>query len=150
MKKTIITSILFISMYLFASTNPKVKADIISVEVSKISDKEYRFSVGIKSDDKGCKQFANWWEVIDENGKLVYRRILFHSHTTEQPFVRSGIVKGIDENKKLYIRAHMNNVGYSGNVYSGTIKSGFKNLNKDINFSKNIEKQEPQPNGCAF
>ena len=64
-------------------------ADIISLDVSG-DPGAYRFSVGVRSPDLGCEQFADWWEVIDEQGDLIYRRILLHSHAGEQPFVRSG------------------------------------------------------------
>ena len=62
-----------------------IKADITAVKASG-SDGNYQFSVTIKSPDTGCDQYADWWEVIDEDGNLLYRRILMHSHVNEIPW----------------------------------------------------------------
>ena len=55
--------------------NTALKATIVSV-ASSGSNANYTFSVGISSPDTGCDQYANWWEVITEDGTLLYRRIL--------------------------------------------------------------------------
>ena len=65
-----------------APTESDVLANIVSVDVSA----SFVFSVGIASPDTGCDQYANWWEVVTPGGTLLYRRILAHSHITEQPF----------------------------------------------------------------
>ena len=108
------------------------------------------FSATIKSDETGCAQYANWWEVLNKNGKLIYRRILFHSHPEEQPFTRSGGPVRILKNEKVYIRARMNTVGYRGSVFIGNLTNGFKKIKNPPIFSKNIEKQNPQPGKCWF
>ncbi len=128
-----------------ANAKQDVKADVIAVLASNTN-----FSVTIKSDETGCAQYANWWEVLDKNGKLIYRRILFHSHPEEQPFTRSGGPVRILNNEKVYIRAHMNNVGYSGSVFVGSLINGFKKIKNPPIFSKSIEKQNPQPGKCWF
>ena len=57
----------------------------------------------VASPDTGCDQYANWWEVITEDGALIYRRILGHSHVNEQPFIRSGVGVVIDENQVVIV-----------------------------------------------
>ncbi len=151
---------LFFALLLFAcstetpdtkatSTDNSKSANIVSVEVSG-NENSYTFKVGIKSPDTGCDQYANWWEVLSEDGKLIYRRILGHSHVNEQPFIRSGGTVAIGKEQIVWVRAHMNNSGYGGEVFKGTVKEGFAKFDADTNFSKEIEAESPQPNGCAF
>ena len=115
-------------------------------------DGNYTFSVMLKSPDKGCQQYADWWEVISENGDLIYRRILAHSHVSEQPFTRSGGSVNISATDVLIIRGHLNTLGYGeGEVaMKGSVISGFQPFTISKDFASDIEKESPQPNGCAF
>jgi len=124
-------------------------ANVVSVSTSGSED-SYNFSVGIESPDTGCKQYADWWEVITEDGELIYRRILAHSHTNEQPFVRSGGKVTIKKDQTVIVRAHMNNSGYGGIAYSGSVEGGFERMDLDADFAEDLETVSPQPSGCAF
>jgi len=124
-------------------------ANIVSVTASG-DENAYTFKVGIKSPDKGCNQYANWWEVISENGDLIYRRILGHSHVNEQPFVRSGGTVNIPKDQIVIIRAHMNTSNYGTQTFKGSVASGFAAFTTTEGFAKELKSQEPQPSGCAF
>ena len=124
-------------------------ADIISLDVSG-DPGAYRFSVGVRSPDLGCEQFADWWEVIDEQGDLIYRRILLHSHTGEQPFVRSGGPVPIAPEDVVLVRAHMYPSGYGGVAYKGSIQTGFQEIELSPDFASELENTPPLPEGCAF
>jgi len=123
-------------------------ADVTEVTASGRSG-SYQFSVTIKSPDTGCDQYADWWEVISEEGDLIYRRILLHSHVSEQPFRRSGGPVQINSKDMVFIRAHMNNKGYGGTAFRGTPESGFNEFNLSDDFASELEKQAPLPDGCA-
>lgn len=111
----------------------------------------YVFSVTIKSPDTGCNQYANWWEVIAEDGTmLIYRRILGHSHVSEQPFTRSGISINVEEDQALMVRAHMNNTGYGQTVFAGSIADGFSKRIVGEDFGEDLENLAPQPDVCPF
>ena len=116
------------------------------------SEGAYTFSVTLKSPDKGCNQYANWWEVVSEKEKLVYRRILGHSHVGEQPFTRSGGVVSIGSSEVVIIRGHMNTSGYGeGEVaMRGSVDTGFNPFVLTKEFASNLETVAPQPSGCAF
>ena len=123
-------------------------ADVVSVTVSG-NPEAYTFSVEVRSPDTGCDQYADWWEVVTDEGQLVYRRILLHSHVTEQPFVRSGGPVSIAADAVVWVRAHLNTSGY-GALMRGTASAGFVRAEPDPGFAPNIESAEPQPDGCAF
>lgn len=110
----------------------------------------YRFSVTLKSDETGCAQYADWWEVLTKEGKLLYRRILVHSHPDTQPFTRSGGPVKIGKDSIVYVRAHMNKLGYVGDVFKGSVVHGFKHATELPTFSQKLEIQNPLPKGCAF
>lgn len=124
------------------------KAAIVSVSVTG-EENNYRFSVGVSSPDTGCEHYANWWEVISKDGtKLIYRRILGHSHINEQPFVRSGGKVAIKENQIVIVRVHMNNSGYGTKVYKGSVKDGFVASKTTKDFAQELMQKLPLPKGC--
>ena len=127
----------------------KPVANVNSVQVTG-EPNAYQFSVGIMSPDKGCEQYADWWEVLSENGTLIYRRILAHSHVDEQPFVRSGQPVRIQANDVVYIRGHMHPGGYGRSVFKGTVQNGFREVTVSADFAGGVEKEPPQPTDCAF
>jgi len=126
-----------------------VQPEIVSVKVTGSED-NYTFSVGIKSPDLGCEQYADWWEVVSLDGVLIYRRVLGHSHVEEQPFVRSGGVVSISSDQEIIVRAHMNTTGYGKSAFKGTVNKGFTLVRVDSHFASHVEKEAPQPSSCAF
>lgn len=127
----------------------EILADVISVEVSG-NEGAYRFSVGINSSDTGCDQYADWWEVISEDGALIYRRILLHSHVDEQPFVRSGGSVAISPDSVVWVRAHMHPGGYGGAAFRGSVQAGFSEAELGLDFADDLAEELPLPDGCAF
>jgi len=126
-----------------------VAANVLSVKVTGEAG-EYQFNVEVSSPDTGCDQYADWWEVLSEDGQLLYRRVLLHSHVDEQPFIRSGGPIPIDENTVVLVRAHMNTIGYGGQALKGNVASGFKPVGWEAGFAKGAESQPPLPEDCAF
>lgn len=124
-------------------------ADVLSVRVTG-NPGGYQFGAEITSPDTGCEQYTDWWEVIREDGELLYRRILLHSHVDEQPFVRSGGPVEIQADSIVYIRAHMNSAGYGGLVLRGSVHSGFESVEMEAGFGSALERLPPQPEDCAF
>ena len=134
------------------SENPDIAADLAEVLSVEVSGEEgrYTFSVEVSSPDTGCDQYADWWEVVGEDGTLKYRRILAHSHVNEQPFKRSGGTVPIQSDEFVYVRAHMNNSGYGIRVMGGTVDTGLVAKQLSIEFAEDLNKMEPLPKNCAF
>lgn len=125
--------------------------DLLSVEqVSVTGAGPFTFQVTTGSPDTGCNQYADWWEIISEDGDLLFRRILLHSHVSEQPFTRSGGPVDVETEQIVIIRGHMNNTGYSNKGMIGSVKDGFSKIDLEDDFGKDLEKMEPLPDGCDF
>lgn len=80
---------------------------IVDVEARQQQDGRYGFSVTLKHADNGWDHYADRWQVLGPEGKVLGDRVLMHPHVNEQPFTRSlsGVVvpAGL---KEVSIRAH--------------------------------------------
>jgi hypothetical protein len=110
----------------------------------------YSFVVTISSPDEGCSQYADWWEVINPGGELIYRRVLLHSHVAEQPFTRSGGPAAIQAADEVIVRVHMNTSGYSELAMRGSVEGGFEAVELESGFAADLSKREPLPGDCDF
>ena len=129
--------------------NMRIAANVISVQVSGAPG-AYQFNVTVQSPDSGCAQYADWWEVVSADGKLLYRRVLAHSHVNEQPFTRSGGPVAVQPDTVVWVRAHMNTGGYDGAAFKGSVKTGFVKAEPPANFAVSLAKQLPLPDSCTF
>jgi hypothetical protein len=132
-----------------APADDAVLADVVSVAI-RTEAGGVTLEVGIESPDTGCEQYADWWEVVDSEGRLIYRRILRHSHVDEQPFVRSGGPVEGDEGATLWVRAHMHPGGYGGKAMKGSLRDGFELADPEPGFAQDLADEPPLPDGCAF
>jgi hypothetical protein len=100
----------------FSTSSWAGEADVVNVATHKMGDK-YSFDVTIKSHDKGWDYYADSFEVIGPDGKILGTRVLLHPHEEEQPFTRElldvYIPAGI---ARVTIRAHHKVAGYDGGV----------------------------------
>ena len=132
-----------------AAGHSTVVADVTAVEV-RGGPEAYTFAVTVSSPDTGCDQYADWWEVLGEGGELIYRRVLLHSHTGEQPFTRTGGPVEIREDDLVWVRAHMNNGGYGGQALSGSAEAGFAARELASGFAASVATEAPLPVDCDF
>jgi len=108
----------------------------------------YTLEVTIRSNDTGCEHYANWWEVVDEHGVLVYRRVLLHDHADEQPFTRDGGPVAIEAGQVVTVRAHVNASGYSPAAMRGSVRDGFKAVDLPSGYAADLAKKPPLPERC--
>lgn len=83
------------------------EADVVAGEAVRESDGTWRFSVTVRHADEGWDHYADRWQVLAPDGRVLGTRVLLHPHEAEQPFTRSlgGVVipEGIDQ---VTLRAH--------------------------------------------
>ena len=83
MRRLLISLVLLVSGAAWAG-----EADVVDVKVRRVSPGVYNFDVTVKSNDTGWSHYADAFEVLGPDGKVLGQRILFHPHETEQPFTR--------------------------------------------------------------
>jgi len=64
-------------------------ADVIGVKVTKSGPGVYSSAATVPHGGSGWKHYADAWEVLGPDGKVLCTRELAHSHEHEQPFTRS-------------------------------------------------------------
>jgi hypothetical protein len=108
----------------------------------------YTFLVTIASNDTGCAHYADWWEVVDEHERLLYRRVLLHDHADEQPFTRDGGPVVVSANQTVTVRAHVNSSGYAAAALRGSVDAGFTPIELPDAFAAELAKKQPLPDVC--
>ncbi|MCB1773812.1 MAG: hypothetical protein KDI88_09365 [Gammaproteobacteria bacterium] len=66
------------------------KADVLTATIEPGSDgRRFTISVTLRHADSGWDHYANRWEVVGPDGRVLATRTLYHPHVDEQPFTRS-------------------------------------------------------------
>lgn len=91
------------------------EADVVKATAVRQSDGTYLVSASIRHADEGWQHYADRFEVLTPDGKVLATRVLAHPHVNEQPFTRDlagvDIPEGIVE---VRVRAHDKVHGYGG------------------------------------
>jgi len=98
------------------------EADVVDVRVRSAGDGLYAFDVTVRHADAGWDHYADAWEVVAPDGRVLGRRTLLHPHVEEQPFTRglSGvrIPTGVD---RVILRARDSVHGLGGREMTVTL-----------------------------
>ncbi len=90
------------------------EANVVKVKVNKHNN-TYTFKVTVRHNDIGWIHYANRWEVLSPDGKILATRVLMHPHEHEQPFTRSmSGIKIPADLEYVMVRAHDLKHGYGG------------------------------------
>ena len=93
------------------------EADVVQVSVTASDIKTYRFDVTVQHDDTGWDHYADKWEIVAPDGKILGTRKLLHPHVNEQPFTRSLSGVKIPNNiQQVSVRSHDSVHAYGGRV----------------------------------
>lgn len=123
MKKLILTVATGGSL-LFGSLAVAGEADVVGVRMTERGD-TYNFSVTVRHADAGWDHYADKWDVVTPDGKVLATRVLLHPHDNEQPFTRSqGGVKIPSGLTSVRVRAHDKVHGYGGREMEVDLKTG--------------------------
>lgn len=90
-------------------------ADVVDVKVRRSGPGTWDLDITVKSVDKGWDYYADAFEVLAPDGRVLGRRVLLHPHETEQPFTRDLYgVKIPDGITRVTVRARHKPAGYGG------------------------------------
>ena len=88
---------------------------MVAATATQQSSGTYSFSVTVQHADTGWDHYADAWDVVGPDGKIIATRTLYHPHVNEQPFTRSlGNVTIPDGVTQVTLRAHDSVHGYGG------------------------------------
>ena len=86
--------------------------------VAKSTGMGWNFSVTLEHPDTGWEHYADGWEIVDAEGKVLGTRILHHPHVNEQPFTRSlNNVMLPDGTREVFVRVKCNEDGWKDTGY---------------------------------
>lgn len=92
-------------------------ADVVAAEATPAGAGVWRFEVTVRSRDEGWEAYADRWEVLAPDGRVLGTRELLHPHVNEQPFTRGlGGVRVPEGVEEVTIRAHHSVAGYDGDT----------------------------------
>lgn len=114
----------FISMAMSYSVKSYAgKADVLTVKVRALGGDRYHIDATVQHQDKGWDHYANAWQVLDTNGKVLGERVLHHPHDDEQPFTRSLTLRIPASVKDIVVQAKDNVHGYGGKAVTVVVPS---------------------------
>lgn len=134
--KCLIKTALLSSLFALSSLVLANEVEVVNVKATQASDKTWNFAVTLKHADEGWDHYANEWQVIAPDNKILATRTLYHPHVNEQPFTRGTQgVKIPDDIKTVRIIAKDTVHGLSKNALelelaSNTIKKITLDLKK--------------------
>ncbi len=83
------------------------EADVLSVQIECDYMSVCEFAVRVQHADEGWDHYADRWEVLTEDGRVLATRVLRHPHVREQPFERRlSAVELPAELERVRVRAH--------------------------------------------
>ena len=107
--------ILFVCLLLVSTAVWAGEADVIEVEIKQTTENTYFFEVTVRHADEGWDHYADKWDVVAPDGKILGTRTLYHPHVDEQPFTRSlSDIKIPAVDTEVTVRAHDSVHEYGG------------------------------------
>ncbi len=111
--KVLATVLLFWGV-MFAA-QPGLAADV-QIKFAELTqhDSTWSADVTLRHEDTGWDNYADAWRLVDESGKVLATRVLWHPHVDEQPFTRGmGDIHIPADTRIIYVEAHGKVEGWS-------------------------------------
>ncbi len=111
--------ILAIAIWLAPPEGLAGEPSVLDARASANSNGTYTISATIFHKDEGWKHYADKFEVLSADGRLIATRVLYHPHEDEQPFTRTVSNVAVPVGSTfVIIRAHDLVHGYGTRTFS--------------------------------
>ncbi len=93
-KFSILMGLAFVVCFAWTGGAVAGKPSVVNARATANGNNSFSFSATVSHADTGWKHYANKFEILSPDGKVLGTRVLYHPHVDEQPFTRSlGNVK---------------------------------------------------------
>lgn len=92
-------------------------ADVVDARIKALGDGRYRIDATVLHDDAGWDHYADRWDVLAVDGRVLGSRELAHPHDNEQPFTRSLTLSLPPGTSLVRIQAHDSVHGLGGAIF---------------------------------
>lgn len=107
MKKVVVSILAWTVLVSMTPSGMAGEVEVVSAKARSAGGDSFRFEVTLRHADAGWAHYADNWEILTLEGKLLGRRVLLHPHDNEQPFTRSlGGVKIPPGITQVKVRGH--------------------------------------------
>ena len=115
---------IFPSLFLFLFYEPVYSdaVNVLDVDIRNERNARYSFNVTVQHEDTGWDHYADRWEILTPDVRIIAVRVLQHPHVKEQQFTRSlDFIIVPEETGSVIIRAHCSRDGYGGKQITVTL-----------------------------
>lgn len=112
-------------------------ADLVSVQ-TKGDAGAYTFIVKIEGFGIDRAPYGDWWEVLSEDGRLLYRGILSPGDIKERSYAGVGGPIPIEANTTVWVLTHTSSAGYGPMGLKGSPRTGFRKTEMPAEFAAKV------------
>ncbi|WP_430880452.1 hypothetical protein [Granulosicoccus sp. 3-233] len=99
------------------------EADVVDGKVTALGDNRYRIDATVLHADEGWDHYADRWDVLAADGRVLGSRELAHPHENEQPFTRSLTLTLPEGISVIRLQAHDSVHGLGGKTLELAVPS---------------------------
>ena len=93
------------------------EADVVDASIESLGDGRYRINATVQHADEGWDHYADRWDVVAADGRILGSRELAHPHVNEQPFTRSLTLKLPEGISIIRLQANDSVHGLGGKIF---------------------------------
>lgn len=110
-------------MIIAATSAVAGEADVVDGRITALGDSKFRIDATVLHEDSGWDHYADRWDVLAADGRVLGSRELAHPHENEQPFTRSLTLSLPEGTSVVMLQAHDSVHGLGGKIFELVVPS---------------------------